>query len=428
MALAPRSLRTYGRLPLLAAVALAMGAGAKGATPDLSAFIGTWTFQLDSAFTLECPALGQPSPRSVAGVVASIYPSNTPGADLTFDIGCGCAVDVNVDSSGTMLSLARTPQTCRVVPKGNFITGQVRSFTLDFSAPPVLTLMLAGDNGELDTSILSCPASLDSKFYGSGTLTRKSTAVVNCGPTVGQPNDDTIGVLPVWSEGITECPLGAGQEGVQIIMDDEEMPNGSDETGSHGEGRWLLPDDTRDRQPIPSSIHTTSLSFCRVDGSLFKPMTTSNDPAQFYAVLKLGQRCPNGPDGVVEVVKNIDNEDSPTGAASFGSPNIGPNQVQGEANVSTYTKLVFCYFRAATSADASMSAFPDLGFPYAVFHRFSGEQPAWVIAKRWQFSDDENDQNAADGYEPPDSPITTEFQSVIENPNNNTYFDLARVR
>ena len=75
-----------------------------------------------------------------------------------------------------------------------------------------------------------------------------------------------------------------------------------------------------------------------------------------------------------------------------------------------------------------MAAFPDLGFRYAVFHRFTGEQPPWVIAKRWQYSDDEDGQNGVDAYVPRDGPMTREFGQVIENPNFNTYFDYAWVR
>jgi hypothetical protein len=84
-----------------------------------------------------------------------------------------------------------------------------------------------------------------------------------------------------------------------------------------------------------------------------------------------------------------------------------------------------------------MSEFPDLGFPYAVFHDFEGPQPAWILRKRFVFSDDSNNNNSNAYYPDPGAhPETLEFMSIIENPlaqvglgdSVNTYFDMARVR
>jgi hypothetical protein len=78
-----------------------------------------------------------------------------------------------------------------------------------------------------------------------------------------------------------------------------------------------------------------------------------------------------------------------------------------------------------------MSAFPDLGFPYAVFHSYLDEQPPWVIAKRWQYSLDENGRNNKDAYLGSDPALKDEFTHIIENAvggQYSTYFDVARVR
>ncbi len=91
----------------------------------------------------------------------------------------------------------------------------------------------------------------------------------------------------------------------------------------------------------------------------------------------------------------------------------------------TDTTLHFCYFQQGA---APMAAFPDVGLHYAVFHRYAGEQPPWVIAKSWQYSDDE-DGGSMNQYMPPSSsPVTQEFMQVIENTGNDTYFDIAWVR
>ena len=151
-------------------------------------------------------------------------------------------------------------------------------------------------------------------------------------------------------------------------------------------------------------------------------MTNDADPTKYFAVLKLGNHCPNGSD---DINKLIDNEDDVDG--NF-STQRGAQARTGWAThqVRSTATLEFCYFR---HDGASMTAFPDLGFRYAVFHQFTGEQPPWVLAKSWLFSNDEHQGQQKNQYMPPDAPFTTEFEQVIENPGNNTtYFDIAWVR
>lgn len=112
-------------------------------------------------------------------------------------------------------------------------------------------------------------------------------------------------------------------------------------------------------------------------------MTTDvNDKARFYAVLKLGQFCPNGS---TEFVRYLDNEDDNNENWQAGP--IAPNV----SNVNT--TLVFCFFR---NGSPTMLDFPPLGVPYAVFHDFHGAQPfpySLALGKAMHYSDDEDDAN-----------------------------------
>jgi hypothetical protein len=418
-------LRRGPPLALCAALGLGLGA-AHGAGPDLTPFVGTWVFQSGSQFTLDCPALGALPPQVATGTPVSIYPGTT--SDLVFDIGCRCMINMTLDATGQSAHAAGT-QTCKVVPRGLQIAGDVNLLTLDFSAAPLLTMNLGANNVELKVQQRTCAASPDSTFTGMGTLARTSTSYATCGP-----EETAIGVLPAWSGGTTDCPFGAGHDGLQITMQNEVTNPCSDATGSRGEGSWLLPDDTRVHAPRcptadeaaahPADFNSTTLNFCRVDGTEFKPFTTSpTDRSQFYAVLKLGTAAACPP-GSVRIQKQIDNEDDSTAPPSVAVGDIFPSVVL-DPSLGTTTTLVFCYFQAAASAADTMTGFPDLGFPYAVFHRFTGEQPPWVIAKRWVFSDDEDGQKGIDSYEPSDNAA---FEEVIENPDDNTYFNLAWVR
>ncbi|HET9934549.1 MAG TPA: hypothetical protein VFQ35_27785, partial [Polyangiaceae bacterium] len=171
---------------------------------------------------------------------------------------------------------------------------------------------------------------------------------------------------------------------------------------------------------------------CSVPADAFKPLTTDPlDRAQFYAVLKFGDSCPKH---AVEVTKVIVNEDQDTQNAPTNTPELlYPNEIVDRA-LGNFTRLVFCYFRNAPSADDTMSEFPDLGVSYAVFHDFEGPQPGWVIRKRWQLSDDSNTAFPGNAYyaDPPRDDIIAGFMDIIENPvrgtTHDTYFDMARVR
>jgi hypothetical protein len=399
------------RLPVVL-LAITAAHGAHGAGADVSGFVGVWTFQGASQVQAVCAALGTVV-EPLSGTRISIYPGTD--TDLVFDIGCSCTIGLDV--SGSRATVVGT-QPCLVIPRGQQLSGQIGELTADLSADGQLSVTLSGDDAVLGSGPSSCALS---SLSGSGTLTRTGTGTINCGDGA-----TAVGVIPYSPLGEVECPFGAGTEALRIRMHDEDDPACSDTAGSHGEGQWVLPDDGRRGPPICTSNHTTTLNFCRVDGARFESLSTTVIPAQAYAVLKLGTTCPNGS---VDVEKTIDNEDTPVGAdPSDFLGNLGPNQVLADPAVGTLTRLNFCYFRAAPTPDAVMSGFPDFGFPYGVLHRYDGEQPPWVMLKRWIYSDDEDNQAGIDAYDSVDPATAVEFQDLVGNPQSNTMFNLARVR
>jgi hypothetical protein len=376
--------------------------------------VGTWTFQGGSQVQATCPSLGTVV-EGFSGAQASVYPGTK--TDLVFDIGCRCTIGLDVSGSHATLS---GPQSCLIISRGEQLSGEISALTLDRSSDGTLTLSFSGANGVLSNRDGSGCAL--TSLSGSATLVRASTQMISCGD-----ERTAVGVLPYAAGDTIDCPFGAGGEDLRITMDDEEQAPCSDTTGSHGEGSWVLPDDPPRGPPVCTAAHVTTLTFCRVDGALFKSLTTALSPEQYYAVLKLGSVCPNGS---VEVDKTIDNEDQPAppGNGSTFLGQLGPNEVLNDPMLGTITKLAFCYFRGAASPDAVMPGFPNLGFPYAVFHAYAGTQPPWVIVKRWIYSNDEDGQLGVDHYDTTDASILSDFQGVIENPHSNTVFNLARVR
>ena len=405
--------RRHLRFGALLAV-IAGGHAVHGAEVDTAPFLGIWTLGGDSQVAGECVGVGKLPTQGLDGTRVSIYPGGT-SSDIVFDIGCHCTVGLNVE--GNRATIAPTPadnQPCSVVNRGLQINSSFTAFTLERTADG-LSFSFAGAGGRLISAGNGCELGA---LSGRGALVRTGDGAVSCGAP-----DTQVGIVPIGgSSEASYCPLGAGRGGIRIETHDEDNPACSAETGGHGEGRWVLPDDHRKREPVCGG-YWTKLDFCRVDGAQLGPLTTAADPSQYYAVLKLGSVCPNGS---VEVRKIIDNEDDPQGARSVAIGDIGPNEVQGE--IGTVTTLSFCYFRSAATASDVMADFPDFGIPYAVFHRYTGEQPPWVLMRRWQLSNDEDGQTGVNHYESSDPAVMAEFEEVVENTNENTIYNHARVR
>lgn len=231
-----------------------------------------------------------------------------------------------------------------------------------------------------------------------------------------------------------QCPIGPDREPVVFRMDDENDTSCSWEAGDRGEGRWLEPQAEKSPLPDPcrSERRATVLSFCRVSvpEESFRAVTRDSGATRdFYAVLRFGDRCPPGS---LEVEKRIQNETTDNRNSFDGTLDaLYPNEIVDQ-RLGGYTRLFFCFFAAAGPDDETMDHFPELGFPYAVFHDFEGSQPNWVIQKHWKHSDDSNN-GAPDTYSP-DPQSNSEvavFTGTVEGPalrTPGTYFDLARVR
>lgn len=255
------------------------------------------------------------------------------------------------------------------------------------------------------------------------------------GPSSTGGTGAVVGVVP-YATSASFCEQGTNRESAYFRMDDENDTHCSYETGDLEAGFWVSPQAAK--VPLPEECEQrrshTLLPFCRtsVAAGSFRPLTTDpEDHAQAYALLRFGDSCPPHS---VEISKRIINEDTdnrndPIQAAEL----LAPNEIVDDAR-GNYTKLYFCLFQAAPSVADTMNEFPDLGFPYAVFHDFDGDQPGWVIRKRWQHSDDSNQVRPGNQYVPsPEvSADSAVLQLMIENPERggsfDTYFELARVR
>jgi hypothetical protein len=243
-----------------------------------------------------------------------------------------------------------------------------------------------------------------------------------------------VGVVPYGAEPDL-CQQGTNRESVSIRMDDENDTRCSYESGDRAEGRWVSPHAAK--YPLPPTteicddLHDyTWLRFCRtrVDADAFRPLTSEpHAREQFYAILRFGDSCPEHSIEISKTIVNedVDNENQPKGPEALEL--LHPNEVAGDA-FGNYTKLHFCFFRNAPTEEETMSEFPDLGFPYAVFHDFEGSQPGWVMKKRWQYSDDSNQLDPVNSYSEADA----DFMNIVENPLRDRYrdtcLDFAQVR
>jgi hypothetical protein len=147
-------------------------------------------------------------------------------------------------------------------------------------------------------------------------------------------------------------------------MDDEDSSNRNDRGGFIG--------------AIVSNSNT-EFFFCRVNGlSLrgFQPggPGTATLP---YAVLKLGNFCPNGS---LEFTRRFDNEDKNNKNFSVGD--IFPNVSNSN------TELKFCLFFSASQG--TMSSFPNFGVSYGVFTK--------SVAERGFVRTDDEDSSNNNGY------------------------------
>lgn len=226
-----------------------------------------------------------------------------------------------------------------------------------------------------------------------------------------------VGVIPIGPGGSegglygTTCP--AGSQLITIYMDDEDSYNITAWSWS-----WRLPQDTNDDLGYPyHNNFNTRFRFCRVNGTSFRPMAREvSDIGHYYAVLRLGPKCPNGS---TIMYRQVDNEDN-------DNENFGEGPYQPNESGSSSTMLHFCFFRVGSGTNV-IDDLPNLGAPYAVFHDFDGPQPypySLALGKARHISDDEDGgTNLSSGGT---STERADFRRIISD-TVDTVYDIARV-
>ncbi len=213
--------------------------------------------------------------------------------------------------------------------------------------------------------------------------------------TKGSPNrllhvlfpQNDVGVIPM----ANTCP--GNTETLRIHMDNED-----DDEESVVQG-WV-------GATTVDGNGNTNFVFCRVDGNRFHSLAAANDVRSNYAVLKLGQSCP---EGSVEFSRYFDNEDRNNHNSYSG--NIYPNIVDNNST------LRFCLFKGDGS---TATAFPNLGFEYGVF---ASEHFTFTSARGSIYTDDEDRRNA-NGYEA--DPAWKWAATAIISEGSNTMMRTAR--
>jgi hypothetical protein len=208
-------------------------------------------------------------------------------------------------------------------------------------------------------------------------------------------------VTPGWRDVgvIPEDGSCRDSEPITIYMDDEDDDNESDSEGWIGESHV-------DRN--------TTLQFCRADGSLFgklpPPPATADARSNDYAVLKLGQVCP---DGAVEISRHFDNEDDDN--ENYYSGDIVTSE-QGKN-----TTLQFCLFRPENAGGTEMSDFPRLSYPYGVIARDLG---AAVDSGKIHTDDEDSDND--NSLSAPDDDAREAAERIISH-DRNTDLYIAKI-
>lgn len=234
------------------------------------------------------------------------------------------------------------------------------------------------------------------------------------------PGSTDVGVIA----GSTGCQKGL--ERIHIRMDDEDDNNNSSKSGWTGG----FSQDSRGN---------TTLTFCRVDGSEFKHWVASSDsdPTESYgyAVLKLGDTCPNGSKNFSRYFDNQnDRKEYRLGIPPYkiieninhSIGNLYPSVVAKD------TTLQLCFFEGRVgSSIETMDRFPEFRFEYGVLAHssFSGALETGQVITDDENHDNKNSFNVSLN-------ISSEEQSTIsniiwnfnqDNSRSNTRINLAKV-
>jgi hypothetical protein len=382
---------------------------------DPAWMIGTWTFESGVEASVTC-SLQAPIKVKIGGSIIRVS-ETADGVEL--ELGCRCRLRMTADGA-----LAGGGQACTLVgasssPMDMEIVARVDGFTLAPGAEGSLMSTARGSAIPNQLAQVNTPPSC--AFELGGPLVRDEVERPRCG-------DDRTAV-GVWGRS-GYCPLRTGVDGAVIVMSNEPSSGCAADAGDLGESGNIPSSAVKILPPCkpgaaPTKRATTTFSFCRVDGALFKPFVADGTQGNSYAVLSLGEDCPPGS---VKVSKFINNPDTVRSNATLG--NIGPNQCTNLPG--TFTQLEFCLFRTQEDGVPVEQGLPDLGFPFGVFHDYDRFQPPWVLGKMWRRTDDEN-SSAANSYSgsdgSPDGAEVDELKRMVEDlPNNDTVFDLALVQ
>jgi hypothetical protein len=411
--------RAFHNIPLrglpVAVVAVIGIAAAHGGQVPTAEFVGNWAFEYGSNAQAGCGGVQ-------LGTTLDQTVSLTAGtdSDLVFHVACHCDLPLEIQGSKASLKAA-TP--CSFLMDKNQLRALVTDLTFDLSTEKPRLTIHAKDGEAVARPTDQEPTVTCDNIELSGPVRRTPGTVYECGP-----DETAIGVVSAAKDGTDGCGIGVGREAVDIILSSFPNTGCMVATGEHGEGPWVLPQAERYDMvcdPRRASISQVELHICRVDGRKFKPMTVDAKATdQFYAVLMLGTRCP---DGSIEMTEQIDTpEEGDLSSCAGAAPDkpCGPNHaVNIRVGGATTFFMHFCFFTAAASEAEVMSSFPDIGRPYAVFHDFQGGQPPWVMLKRWLYSQ-HGSGNKFDGP----AELKPPFNGIVEQtPLNGIYFDQARV-
>ncbi len=207
--------------------------------------------------------------------------------------------------------------------------------------------------------------------------------------------EDTVGVIP---DEAGACP---DTTEVVVQLDNEDDGGGNSTAGYIGAFR---------------SDRNTRMVFCKVRPDGFR-RAAGTDASASYAVLKLGNECP---DGSVLLIRTHDDEN--TRNESWMAGETGPLQQNFDL-----TQLHWCLFPPSGSS-TGMTRFPEQPFEYGVL---GVEGPEWVRDDGFVFLDDENGPpvNKNSIFLDEVTPTTTAaMRTVIPENTTNTTYKIAAVR
>jgi hypothetical protein len=435
-------------LSLSLSLAILPAAACQPPPEDPNWMVGAWTFSEESVIDANC---GVPVQFGLEGTPVQI--TETP-AGVEVELGCRCRLPLTaggvLDGTERSCKFVAPPQKSQTGSVGMVIetSATVDSWTIDGERRRAGGgLTQPGDQPDTlhsRTTGTAVAINLDGDVIPPCSFTMTGRLRRSAAPHRGCGDDRTaVGVIPAASD---LCPVGAGRDGLYFRMVEDKSTGctASSSTAEGGQFPYAPPDAVKPPPRCkPRTVATTaSLPFCRVDGALFTPPPALAGGAlgAEYAVLKLGEVCPPGSQGIFKSINNEDVAASDTKNGSVGE--TGPNYAtRGE--VGTATVLHFCLFTPPQTKDTPLTpragaggavdAFPDLGFPYAVFHDYDGLQPAWVLGKRWLLSDNESSDPPGNNlYTGPDGQTEGTaielLRRMVEDANTDTTFDMARVR